>query len=393
MSLRELPPDQQLSSKWRRVRYVPLIILVILGLVATAVGLAVKAQPAPPVLPVVEPVDDADDDGRLPAVCRPETAAPAAQPWTGPTATAAEAEFASHGEEYAYPWILGQDGWVFWGDIQANNFSQAVGRRYLAADELQRWHDWFADLDARLTELGIELYIVISPAKWAVYPDGLPEWAIPLRGPGPLDQLMAASEDLPFIDLRQPLIDEAENYPTYSRVNSHWTDYGAYVAWNAIAECLNANDSVAGPLTPLPLSGVRVSDEFNEFETYGFESPVPDWTEPEFAEPLLPVVRTPAGAETEVVDGYTRTGLELLPATTETEGAQSDASVLFVRDSFGTSLSVYVQQAFAETLQVRHNIDFGPGAQPDLMTLANTYRPDVVVLQIAQRHLNFPPQP
>jgi hypothetical protein len=104
------------------------------------------------------------------------------------------------------------------------------------------------------------------------------------------------------------------------------------------------------------------------------------------------VTLTAAGKDPVTVPGESRTDLTQLPATTVTEGAQSSDSVLFVRDSFGTSLSVYLQQAFGKTLQVRHNIDAGPGAQPDIATLAKAYLPKIVILQIAQRHLNWPPK-
>ncbi len=389
MSLRELPPGQANNlDKWRHVRYVPLVILLILAIAAAGAGIWYQRTAS---TEVAVPTPTASSSSRLPEQCAPAVDVPTATPWYGTAAAASEQVWNSHASDLSNAYVLGEDSWVFWGDIQANNFSQAIGRRFLAVDELTRWHDWMKDLDTRLTEAGIQLYIVVAPAKWAVYSDELPAWSQDVRGPGSLDQLMAAGTDLPLVDLRAPLQQEAANNPTYSRVNSHWSDYGSYVGWNALAECITANQPDVA-LSPIPLSGVAVSDEFNEFANYGLTSPVPDWTTPEFTEPLLPVTLTASGEEPKVVDGFTRTGLELLPAETSTPGAQSDDSVLFVRDSFGTSMSVYLQQAFAQTMQVRHNIDAGPGTQPDILTLANVYQPDIVILEIAQRHLNFPPQ-
>ena len=62
-----------------------------------------------------------------------------------------------------------------------------------------------------------------------------------------------------------------------------------------------------------------------------------------------------------------------------------------LRDSFGNAHSVPVQQAFARTWQVRHNFDSKPSTQPDIAALAAKDHPSVVILQIAERHLNFPP--
>ncbi|MBG6055362.1 hypothetical protein IWX81_001773 [Salinibacterium sp. CAN_S4] len=288
-------------------------------------------------------------------------------------------------------YITGQNGYVFWGDIQAANFSQSVGRRFLSPEELERWRSYIQELDVSLAAEGIELYVAVTPAKWGVYPEELPAWADDITGSGPLDQLMAAGSDLPLIDLRQPLREEATENAVYSRVNSHWTDYGAYVGWNAITDCIVANQPEMAALQPIPSTGVLLASDQNEFANYGVVNPVPDWTVPDFSGLLRPVTLTKAGEPSVLEDGSTRTGLESLPARTTTEGAQSDQSVLMIRDSFGSSLSVYVQQAFQETNQVRHNFDGDPSQQPDVMTLANAYRPDLVILQIAQRHLNFPP--
>ncbi len=398
MSLRQLPPDQAIDTRrWRHLRYVPLTILAILVVLLTVTGVVVERTTAgagPSAVPGIppEPTADADEEsGRLPGVCSPDVEPSGQEPWLGLEAAASEATWASHADEMTNAYVLGEDGFVFWGDIQANNFSQSVGRRYLTEDELNRWVTWFADLDTSLAAQGIPLFIVISPAKWAVYPEELPEWAQELRGSGPLDQLMAAGDALPLVDLRQPLRDEAENTPVYSRVNSHWSDYGAYVGWNAVTECISAALPQFSALEPLALEGVETTDQNNEFAPYNLTSPVPDWTTAVFAEPLSDVELRAVDAAAVVVDGTARTDLRQLPATTLTESAQSDGRLLLVRDSFGTSMSPFTQQSFAETMQVRHNIDAGPGAQPDILALATSYQPDIVVLQIAQRHLNFPP--
>lgn len=391
MSLREFPPGQDISkkSRWRHLRYVPLVILAVLALVAAVVGFVVSRADIP------EPaaVESTPSAARLPAVCQPPADVGTGDAWLGANAASSEEVVSEHSDELTNPYVVGDDGFVDWGDSNADNFSQAIGRRTLTADELNAWHVYLADLDSRLAEQGIPLYIVIAPMKWAVYPDELPQWAQAIRGPGPLDQLLAAGSDLPLVDLRAPLQQAATEEPTYSAVNSHWSDYGAYVGWNALVDCMTASDPGLTGLSPLPSTGVTLSDEFNEFAPYGIPSPGADWAIPELAEPLLPVELTLAGEKPQVVDGANRTDMLQLPATTVTTGAQSDQSVLFVRDSFGGSMSVYLQQAFASSLQVRHNFDGAPGTQPDIVTLATTYKPDVVILEVAQRHLIYPPTP
>jgi SGNH hydrolase-like domain, acetyltransferase AlgX len=391
MSLRELPPDQSVNrSRWRKVRYVPLSLLVIVAILAAAVGFIISRTPPPAVTEVADPAPVVQ---RLPEVCQPPIPSPASEPWQGEASTVSEQTWVDHADEMTEAYIAGQDGYVFWGDIQAANLSQAIGRRSLSPEELQQWRTYIQELDANLSAEGVELYVVVTPAKWDVYPEELPGWAGEIKGSGPLDQLMAAGVDLPLIDLRAQLRTAAVENPVYSRVNSHWTEYGAYVGWNAITKCIVANQPELDSLQPLPITGVSVGEDQNEFANYGIVNPQPDWTVPEFASPLLPFTRTSAREASVVEPGFTRTELDDLPAETVTEGAQSGESVLVVRDSFGSSLSVYFQQAFEKTNQVRHNFDGDRNQQPDVMTLANAYKPDMIILQIAQRHLNFPPGP
>jgi hypothetical protein len=106
---------------------------------------------------------------------------------------------------------------------------------------------------------------------------------------------------------------------------------------------------------------------------------------------LKPVTVTTNDSVTATVAGTTPTDLLKLPAETTTADSQTAHTALFVRDSFGSSLSIPVMQSFARTWQVRHNLDGAPSTQPDIPALAKEHHPDVVILQIAERHLNFPP--
>ncbi len=389
MSLRELPPEQAITDKWRHLRYVPLVILLVLIIIATGVGIVVKRTQVAPT-PEFPDAGETPTETRLPEECTPDVSIPDTEPWSAANSAASEQEWAEHAADLSNPYVMGEDGWVFWNDVQNNNFSQAVGRRYLTAEELAAWHSYFADLDAQLSAVDIELYIVVAPAKWAVYPDELPVWAQALRGPGPLDQLLAAGGDLPLVDLRAQLQNASAEAQTYSRVNSHWSSYGAYEGWNAIADCILANQPDIG-LTPIPLESVAIGDDLNEFEPYGISNEEPDWTEPVFAEPLLPVELTAAGAEPVVVDGDRWTLFDEMPAQTHTEGAPSHSDVLFVGDSFGVVMSPYLQQAFTDVRQLRHNLDGDPSIRPDIAQLALATRPDIVIVEITQRHLNLPP--
>ena len=234
----------------------------------------------------------------LPEQCHPAVEPAPAEPWLDGDPAAAEAIWQAHAAELAGPTVLGEDGWVFWGDVQNQNFSQAVGRRVLSEAETADWADHLRGMRDTLAEQGIPLYIMITPAKWSVYPEDLPLWAQEIRGSGPLDQLIHAAPDLPIIDSRTQLRQASTEHQTFSRVNSHWTDYGAYVAWDSAAACIAAVTPELGDLAPPEMDGVVAPVDDNEFAPYGFANAVPDWTTPVFTEPLAPVTIVSGAGET-----------------------------------------------------------------------------------------------
>lgn len=388
MSLRELPPGQSNLSRWRHVRYVPLAILVVLSLIAGIGGFVVNRINVG-AAPISEPDPDASDY-LLPEECHPATDVIDARPWSGGEAAASTAVWDSHEAELAAPLIEGQDGWIFWSDLQSENMSQAVGRRLLSNSELGRWTDYLKDTREALAAEGVEFYLVVAPAKWEIYTEELPTWMQEVRGPGPLDQLLGVGSDLPIIDVREPLREASSEYQTYSRLNSHWSGYGSMVGWNAIANCLNANDSSVGPLTAFDPSGVE-NTSFNEFESYGYTA-APDWTVPTFDTPLLEVEQTVQEEAPRTVPGETMIDSGKTPASTSTPGAQSDSSVLMIGDSFTTLMSVWVQQSFEKATFVRHNFDAADtSTQPDVVELAKQNGSNIVILEVTQRFLNHPP--
>ncbi len=398
MSLRELPPKQSLSQRWNRLRYVPLIILVTLALVAAIIGAVTSHRQAaaaakPPSPASIQSSLSSKTVGALPSVCHPAVQAPHQQPWLGSASDKAKAEavWNAHQAELSQPYVLEKDGWVDWGDIQAANFSQALGRRNLSTVEATQWHDHLAKLRDSLAAMNIPLYVVITPAKWDVYPQQLPDWAQKIRGSGPLDQLEASFPDLPIVDIRAQLRTASETHQTFSKTNSHWTDYGAWVGWQAISQCIVTTSPRLSGLSAPAIDGVTISADANEFAKFGIPNPAPNVTTPIYVSALKPVTIRTNDSVTATVAGTTPTDLLKLPAETTTAGSQTPHTALFVRDSFGSSLSIPVMQSFARTWQVRHNLDGAPSAQPDIPGLAKEHHPDVVILQIAERHLNFPP--
>lgn len=393
--LRDAPGDlgeninapQPLRRWWHRWYLVPLAILLVAVVTATLVGAVARDRLQE--LQFAPPVDGMTTGQGLPGQCAPpQHPLPDDQPWLAQARTTSEQTFQLNGGA-TDTIVEGQNGYVFWGDIQANNFSQAVGRRVLSQTEMDGWYASMSTLRDRLGERGIDLVIQIVPAKWSILPEQLPTWTHNITGSTTFDYLRYAHPDLPVMDMRDSL--RAADEAVYLPLNSHWTRYGGAVGWGLLADCLTAVDAerYAG-LAPLEMSGVDMQTENNEFEPFGFagagaNDPVPVWAQ----EPATMTLRL---ADGQVLQVPTDRGVDMLelPATTENPAAQSDATAVIFRDSQGNNIGAGWQAGFATTWQYAHNLD-KPDQPVDFLAITDQHNPDVVVIEVTERHLNFVP--
>lgn len=398
-SLTELPPGQEKAAGlrwWTRVSYIGLVILGILSVAALVVGVVANrsVQEAQAVLEAPASVERATDSGDpLDAVCRPPVAPMTQEPWIAGDGSA-EATWQEHAEEVDERYVIGPNGWIFWSDYVEEYASQAVGRAFLTTGQVQNWIGYYSSLRDAFEEQGIEFSIVVTPSTSSIYPEELPVWMQDVRGSTMMDQFMAAVGDLPVIDMRQPLIDAKpdSDFHSFSWSNSHWTQYGGYLGWTQIASCLNETNPTDRPLQIPELEGVEVTGDFNEWAPFGVPSNGADWAVPIFAEPLEAVTITGKDGAVEVVDGEAMTDASILPVTTEVPDSWTGKSALIVRDSMGGALSPYWQQAYSPTWQEWHQ--YGTfEVFPDYRQLIADHDPDVVILQIAERHLIQVPPP
>ena len=95
------------------------------------------------------------------------------------------------------------------------------------ARELVGRHDFLASRR-------IPFLIVIVPEKYSVYPEFLPQWAVPVTTPSPLDRVLAELARYPrlnVVDLREPLRAAKARERVYYRTDSHWNYVGAMIGY------------------------------------------------------------------------------------------------------------------------------------------------------------------
>lgn len=284
--------------------------------------------------------------------------------------------------------IVGGDGWIFLGDIFEASFSQAIGRRTMDDAHLERWSRMLTHQERWLGERGIGFAFVVAPAKWSVYPEKLPDWAS-RTATHPFDRLFAARPVTAMPDLRPALRDARARGDTFAPMNSHWTEFGGWIAWQQIAGELERAMPAQGPYVVPPLRGTRIENSNNEFAGLLSLPLASPWTRIELASSLPDYVIVNADGSGQQVGGELATDLLDLPRQTVTAKAANPRRVLWLRDSSGNSLSPFIQSNFGAILQVDHALAF-PDKSADLKALVERYQPDLVIWVIAERYLLSP---
>jgi hypothetical protein len=134
--------------------------------------------------------------------------------------------------------IVGKSGWLFYqsealGDGPGINDYQGLSP--FTNTELSEVVDSIKQVNASLMKQGITLIVTAAPNKSTIYPDFLPANFPRLVRSTRMDQLvLALPRDILFVDLRQPLISGRSTLPTYQMTDSHWNNYGAFLATQAV---------------------------------------------------------------------------------------------------------------------------------------------------------------
>jgi hypothetical protein len=278
--------------------------------------------------------------------------------------------------------VVGKSGWVFLGDAYDMSFSQSIRRRVLTDEQVTRWTETLRFQVDWLARRGIRLFYIVAPSLSSIYPEYLPDWTRALLDqPTSFDKILAAGHDLPIIDLRSTLVSGRNTADTYSKLNTHWNEFGAWGAWQHIAPQLAA--ALPG-LQPFGVGDLNWIERFavceNEYkyligimgcDTQSRPHLKQQW--PEFQITSGPGARpTKYAGDTIIYDSASR---ETLNST-----VSNRLKLLFLRDSMGMAIAPYFHASFYETVQLHYGL-----VNNSLPTLIERHKPDVLLYVVTER--------
>lgn len=277
--------------------------------------------------------------------------------------------------------IMGKDGWLFYnGD---DPMLQHIGANVFAPEELEHWvqvmeadRDWLA-------KRGIAFYILIAPDKNTIYPEKLP--AYPRGAVTRIDQLAGRMKlsTLEFIDPRQRLFDaKAAGEMVYFAGDTHWLERGAFEAYQMLLERICRRFPSVVPLTigdyrissgPPDAADLAALLALRNDLHYSVERMIPRWRSHQVA-PQKTTFRS---------DWSWR--------ITENQTDLTDRPRILV---FGNSFTDYVLGPYMLYETFRDPVwtfTYGSANGTLDFNLVKEVKPDIVLVQFAERYLNRAP--
>jgi alginate O-acetyltransferase complex protein AlgJ len=135
--------------------------------------------------------------------------------------------------------LFGKGDWLFL--TKSGILPDFLGQDPMTAAELDAWRDALEQRQRWLGERGIRYLFVVAPNKATIYPEMLPDHIQRGRGRSRMDQLVDHLRDhssVQFIDLRLALLRAKTAGLIYHPKDSHWTDRGAFIAYEQICKRL-----------------------------------------------------------------------------------------------------------------------------------------------------------
>ncbi|MBK5007284.1 hypothetical protein [Pseudomonas sp. S32] len=134
--------------------------------------------------------------------------------------------------------LKGSDDYLFLDNDTNKSLSQYKGELLIDSDNLAGWQRYFGNIESEEGLLYGKAIFLIAPGKEYIFPDKYP---VARQGLSTLDQFLCVFNKHYIINPIKEL--SAERNYTYSKVDTHWTHFGAKVAAETLCKSLGVNFS------------------------------------------------------------------------------------------------------------------------------------------------------
>jgi len=269
--------------------------------------------------------------------------------------------------------ITGKDGWLFLGNSFENVLHESLGYRYFTKDQIAKVQIKLINYKEWLNERGIKFYCSIAPNKHTIYPEYLPYTQSGL--PRQLEQLkmqLEVENNFTLIDLRGHLLPEKGKQRLFKKTDTHWNDFGAFYASKLLLENIQAD------FPEVPVWGL---DDFSQDSIVSFHQDLSDMLRLPIKESniKLSFIDTCAQKVEKQLIAFRPKQSERGYYEKRFKCKKRNLKLVMLRDSFGSAMLPFLANAFGESLFI-----WDTAFDKELI---EREQPDVVVLEIIERHL------
>jgi alginate O-acetyltransferase complex protein AlgJ len=265
--------------------------------------------------------------------------------------------------------IRGKDGWLFLANDVNHVLDQHSGALRLDPENLERWRELLDSRVASLEQRGTPYLFVVAPDTHSVYPERLPSSFVPASS-RPVHQLMDHLAETGTRARVAYLLDELvagkDEQQTCSSFDTHWTDFGAFLAYERVIDELGDQVAVRR-LTREDVSFVAKTITGDLAVKLGIDEAV------QLCALMIPEAQVLY--DNRVANAGSLVVLECSPAPSTT--------CLLFADSYGSQISQFLAESFG-----RFVFAYSTGLDYELI---EREQPDVVVSLMAERFLIKPP--
>ncbi|NIM15406.1 MAG: hypothetical protein GTO45_25795 [Candidatus Aminicenantes bacterium] len=276
--------------------------------------------------------------------------------------------------------LIGKDDWFFLDKLELRPGTVECYRSItlFTPRQLEQWKNVLEQRQQWLAARGIHYLFLIVPNKNTIYPEFMPDHIRRVHEKSRMDQLLEylhSHSTVPVLDLRPALKAGKTQYPVYSRTDTHWNDYGAYIAFREIITHISRSFPSFREAVPLPLSRFKIKivnrsggdlaimlslnkDVFREDMI--------------FLEARLPLRAT--GDKLENISRFVKQGYSECPTAPL-------PNILMVHDSFYNRLKPFLSEQFSRVLFIW---DWDLNFHPHVIEREN---PKLVIDEMAERFL------
>ena len=276
----------------------------------------------------------------------------------------------------------GVDNWYFYtGNDMLKDFT---GSNLRSDNELSEWLEDYRNKQKWLEQQGIQYLLIIPPNKMTIYGDLLGEPWVEKRGRTRLSQLqsvMSENDKSTFLDISQALLNGRHSGRLFFQSDTHWTEYGAFLGYLAIADRLESTfpqnhfkrdftfsktitrkcekKANCGDLTLMLLEYETFEESFKTVDDYS-SCTVPQSIDYRFS-----------NLDMSAKDPYLAKACK----------SRRLKTIVF-RDSFFEALEPYMTENFNEVIYLWKKYD-----QANVEELLRTFKPDIVIEERGERQL------